>query len=159
MTVFAYTTAMALDTSLVVVSFIEQAPIDKVEDLLDVLPGLLSHVQDITKRHTSTLLRLATAAGQLTGGEAALRSSGDYEAAAAVVAAQLSAADAFFVEVINTTDPGGTPETVLDYKDLLQAPVKAVRRSLHRSSKAHKRTMPAAATVLGSAEIALKRAG
>lgn len=156
---FAYSTAMALDASLLVVSFIEQAPIDKVEGLLDLLPGVLAHVQEVTKRHTSTLLRLATAAGQLTGGEAALRSGGDSEAAAAVVAAHLSAADAFFVELIKATDPGNDPEKVLDYEDLLQAPVKAARRALQRSSKAHKRAMPSAATVLGAAVIALKQGG
>ena len=106
---FAYAAAVALDPTLLVVSFIKQSRSAKVADLLDVLPGVLSHVQDVTKRHTSTLVRLATAAGQLTGGEVALRSGGDYEAAAAVVAAQLSAADAFFVEMIEATDPGRRP--------------------------------------------------
>lgn len=156
---FAYSTAMALDPTLPAVSFIEQSQSDKVEDLLDVLPGVLAHVHDITKRHTSTLVRLATAAGQLTGGEAALRSAGDYEAAAAVVAAHLSAADAFFVEVMEATDPDIDPEKLLDYETLLQGPVKAARRSLQRSSKAHKRAMPGTAVVLGGAVIALKRAG
>ena len=63
---FAYTTAMALDPTLPTVSFIEQSQSDQVEELLGVLPGVLAHVHDITKRHTSTLVRLATAAGQLT---------------------------------------------------------------------------------------------
>ena len=157
---FAYTAAMALDPTLVTVSFIEQQPrSSKAEDLLDVLPGVLAHVHGVSKRHTTTLLRLAAAAGQLTGGEVALRSGGDYEAAAAVVAAHLSAADAFFVEVIEATDPGDDHERVLDYEDLFRAPVKAALRSLQRSSKAHKRAMPGAATVLAAAVIALKRAG
>ena len=157
---FAYAAAVALDPTLLLVSFIEQQPqSSRAEDLLDILPGMLAHVQDVTKRHTTTLLRLATAAGHLTGGEAALRSAGDYDAAAAVAAAQLSAADAFFAEVIEATDPGDDRERVIDYEDLLKAPVKAALRSLQRSSKAHKRAMPAAATVLGSAVIALKQAG
>ena len=156
---FAYATAMAIDPTLPAVSFIEQSRSDKVEDLLDILPGVLAHVHDIAKRHTTTLVRLATAAGQLTGGEAALRSAGDYEAAAAVAAAHLSAADAFFAEVMEATDPDSDPEELLDYETLLQAPVKAALRSLQRSSKAHKRAMSGAATVLGSAVIALKQAG
>ena len=155
---FAYSTAMALDPTLPTVSFIEQFQFDQVEDLVGVLPGVLAHIHDITKRHTSTLVKLATASGQLTGGEAALRSAGDYEAAAAVASAHLSAADAFFVAVIEATDPDPDPEKLLDYKTLLRDPVKAARRSLQRSSKAHKRAMPSAATVLGSAVIALKQA-
>ena len=60
---------------------------------------------------------------------------------------------------MEATDPHSDPEKLLDYETLLQAPVKAARRSLQRSSKAHKRAIPGAATVLGSAVIALKQAG
>ena len=153
---FAYAAAAALDPAALLVAFVEQGGFDTVDELLDLVPPAIAYTQHVSHKHTGVLMRLATAAGQLLGGENALRAVDDNAAADAVAAAHLSAADVFFATMIAGVNPLSDGRGVA-YADLLSAPVSAARRALTGSSKAHRRAMPAVASVLGSAAIALKR--
>ena len=153
---FAYSAAVALDPTGMVAALIEQTPAEEQDTLPELLTRALTSLHSVTAQHIHTTRKLAAAGGQLDGGEAALRACDDTDAADAVAAGQLAAADAFFAAVVEVTNPDRPDVPDIVYADLLVKPVKAARKALRRSAKANHRGRPAAATVLSSAAIALQ---
>ena len=151
---FAYSTAVVLDPASMLGSIAQQMKSANLEEFLDVVLPFAVQAHDDAAAHTHTVRLLASAAGQLTGAESALRSAGCTDDADTVAAAHLAAADAFFAALIKNTTPQ-TANNSAAYDTILQQPVQVARQALKRSAKAHKRARPTAAAVLRAAAAAL----